>query len=269
MADQVETVKNVNKKLQLMFKGKKPLKNISDISINLIALLVGLKPSVLWDFCSVDIEKLTFVLRNAFEARTHELSVLEVNGDLFVCELPSLVRHLRQCARNTRVVIDVSKNQSPCLANSDVLNQVTEMTLNVLQQIEKLRELRSTSDQLDVDFSTSGQLDVDFRWNVTTLYGLLLGFPVLYWFNHSESLDNCLSFQDLQVHSLEVSSEEFSGVPTSFSVPSSLAGDTNRAVLAWKEGLALNKKEGEPAVIQGLGIVKTSVRTVNLPVVAM
>lgn len=269
MADQIETVKNMNKKLEVMFKGKKRLKNISDISINLIALKVGLKPSVLWDFCSVDVEKLTFVLRNAFEVRTHELSILEVNGDLFVCEIPSLVRHLRQCAKNSRVVIDVSKNQSPCLAKSDVLNQVTEMTFSVLEQIEKLQELGTTSGQLDVDFPTSGQLDVDFRWNVTTLYGLLLGFPVLYWFNHLESPDNCLSCRDLQVHSLEVTSEEFSGVPTSFSVPSSLADDTKMAVLSWKEGLGLNKKAGEASVIPGLGIVKTSVRTVNLPVVTM
>jgi len=268
MCDKLGTVKSVNKKLQNKFKGKNRLKNISDISINLVALKVGLKPSVLWDFCSMDVEKLKALLTLVFEEETHKLGILQVNGDFFVCELATLVRQLKHSSQNPPVIIDVSKEKtSPCLANCGILNQVKEMTLSVIEQIQELCQTTEL---------TYVELNIDLSWNITTLYGLLLGFPVLYWFNHLQSSDNCLSHQDLQIHSIQVVSDNFSGSPTSFSVPLSLASLTEKAVVTWWQDLSLGKDwtrevedEGAEFVIGDLGTARTSVRVVNLPVVPM
>lgn len=251
-----------------MSRGKNCLKNISDISINLIGLIVGLKPSVLWDFCSVDVEKLKTIIGHIFEEETHRLGIVEVNGDLFVCELATLVRHLKHSAESPPVIIDVSKdNPSACLANCGTVNLVKKMTLSVIEQIEEVGKATEL---------TSIELKLDSSWNITTLYGLFLGFPALYWFNHLKSSDNCLSFQDLQIHSINVTSDTFSGTPTSFSVPLSLANLTENAVLAWWEALSLGKNwtrkvgdRGDEFVIGEFGTAKTSVRVVNLPVVPM
>lgn len=269
MCDKVGTVQSVYKKLQNMYKGKKRLKNISDISINLIALIVGLKPSVLWDFCFADVEKLKALLKLAFEEETHKLGIVQVNGDLFVCELAALVRHLKHSVQKPPVIVDVSKeNPSACLANCGTVNKVQEMTNSVIEQLQELGQ----SKELAVV-----ELKIDLSWNITTLYGLLLGFPVLYWFNHLQSSDNCLSCQDLQVHSIEVISDKFSGSPTSFSVPLSLSSLTEKAVLTWWEELSLCKNwtrqdgghGGAEFLIRELGTARTSVRVVNLPVVPM
>ena len=90
----------------------------------------------------------------------------------------SVIRdHLQDFVVKPPLVVDVSKsNCEPRPASLDVYNEVQDMIAAVLEQVNCENQ----------DSAGHASLKADPNWNLTTLYGLLLGFPVVYWFNQTE-----------------------------------------------------------------------------------
>jgi len=250
----------ISEKLSGISKHKSYLKKIPEISMNIIALRLRIKPSLLWDFCCLDREKLISIVNLCFQSEAP--CVLEINGDYLLFERNLMTKHLKTVVENPPLFIDISReNTEPFCVNP---KPVCEMIENVLQQLEE--------DFKDQDFFS---LEIDPSWNITTLYGVLLGFPVVYWFNNLQSSDNCLSCQDLVVHCLEMEIGRHRATPISFSVPRCVMGVAEQTVQEWWAGQQLPEEvwpilgEKKNFTINGLYRGTIYGHIVNLPFVTM
>ena len=231
---------------QFILKGKLT-KRVDEFSIDLYFLTKGLKPTILWDFGKVDIEKLSS-LRSLLGK---DLVIVEVVCDYFICFKSSLVTLLNNCLLNLPVLIDVSETLSaPVEAADDVRNMVTTMVESFLGQVTG-----QVDDSLHV-------IDIQQSWNLSTLFGLLLGFPVVYYFDPSG--DNCLSNRDLTIW--RVGSGH--AWPVSFSVPTELEQVVENKVKQWWEQLGQSKEWSKDFHMGELVIVSKKC-SVNMPVVVL
>ena len=91
-------------------------------------------------------------------------------------------------------------------------------------------------------------------WNLCSVFGMLLGFPVVYYTDTEEG--NCLSNVDLTLY--RVLTDHCSSSLTSFSVPSTLESEASDKISVW-----------ESAVCRGSGGARARItrESVNLAVV--
>jgi len=222
-------------------------KQIEKFSINLYFLSKGLKPSILWDFGTVNSTKLAN-LRTLFGT---ELLILELSGDFFISFKSKLVRTLKECLINLPVFIDVSEDlETPIEASAAVRDMIVDMVECVVEQVDATRE--------DAFLA----LSVEENWNLSSLFGILLGFPVVYYFDISG--DNCLGNLDLTVWSVGVRQVG----PISFSVPASMEGLVERRVMRWWEEMTGHKEWRRNIKIGELNILCQRL-CVNMPVVTL
>ena len=69
--------------------------------------------------------------------------------------------------------------------------------------------------------------------NRTALYGVLLGYPVVYWYKDVSGAGNCLSMIPLRVTTVTVSANARNCDIYSFSIPEALFHECKESVNAW------------------------------------
>ena len=222
-------------------------KRIEDFSMNLYFLKRGLKPSILWDFGKVNVEKLCGLK----SLMGPDLLILDVaSSDYFICLKSSLLKTLEKCLSNPPLFIDASEAlEKPEEAGTDVSNLLIRMVQCVLEQI---------NNQSDNFLSIS----VDKSWNLSSLFGILLGFPVVYYYDIIG--DNCLGNLDLTVWS--VGSGQVN--PVSFSSPANMEGMMVDRVARWWGDMVGDKEWGADCQIGELNVCSKKT-VVNMPVVVL
>uniref|UniRef100_A0A8C6NS19 Uncharacterized protein n=1 Tax=Nothobranchius furzeri TaxID=105023 RepID=A0A8C6NS19_NOTFU len=79
------------------------------------------------------------------------------------------------------------------------------------------------------------------EWNLCTVFGVLLGFPVTYWFDQTESFENCLSMTPLMVRTASASWQAHGPHHRcclySFTLPAALQEETRPKLEEWEFGL--------------------------------
>jgi len=76
--------------------------------------------------------------------------------------------------------------------------------------------------------------------NCTTVFGLLLGYPVVYWYSNTASADNCLSCAPLRVYRISATDNTADGQPAviySFTVPEQLFSEYQLLIDNWQKQL--------------------------------
>jgi len=76
--------------------------------------------------------------------------------------------------------------------------------------------------------------------NRTTVFGLLLGYPIVYWYSNVTSADNCLSQVPLRVFRISAIDSTANGQPTvvySFTVPEQLYSHCKSFIDNWQKRL--------------------------------
>ena len=143
-----------------------------EISLNLYMLCTRRKPSLLLDFCRFENSGLDKACLNAVGDGAF---ILKLDLDYFVFNKTILVSHLhRLLTENTSVYIDISSsNPSPVLCSSTIVTQINSSVEQVLLNLEK-----SKNSFLYLENTES--------WNLSTLFGVLLGFPVVYWYSQEQ-----------------------------------------------------------------------------------
>eukprot|EP00057_Strongylocentrotus_purpuratus_P011466 XP_011665940.1 PREDICTED: UPF0739 protein C1orf74 homolog [Strongylocentrotus purpuratus] len=191
--------------------------------------------------------------------------VLNVKDDIFVINKQIMRRKLAQFvskltdeyARSEQnnlservcTFIDVSgKLPNPTLADRKITEEMMIISKDILRQVEAgFADPRHSSGDLILTL----QLEDD--WNVSTIFGLLLGYPVLYWYQ-VDIQDNCLAHTPLHVFkckcdcvvkpftsdSVNVGTsctifENGNHVIYSFSIPSSLLDYASKLISEWKD----------------------------------
>lgn len=163
-----------------------------------------LKPCYLWDACepTAAIAR-TCILRcwTSF-SETGTLHVLCAGSDILICNVVQTVRHLNPAALWNKVrFVDVTATEGfPKLLKQSPaeLNNMLTSLLCQLQQVLK------SPDSVGDNVATT-VLELNPRWNLCSMFGVLLGFPVVYWFQGGSDAANCLSMEELRVVSVRCS----------------------------------------------------------------
>ena len=193
-------------------KSKKLTKKWRELSLTLYFLSKSLKPGFLWDIGSVSTEKL---LKLSF--MLEELLVIIIEQDYYVCSKKALAKHLDCLLDELPIIIDVSGDKTvPEILQDRKLSDIHNMIKNVKGQVEELQESVLV-------------LQIQETWNISTLFGLLLGYPIVYYYN-SGCTQNCLNNTNILV--FRVGYQDV--WPISFTVPAELYEQCRASIDNWK-----------------------------------
>lgn len=235
-----------------------------DLAVQVLAVDLGLKPALLYDSNSASTEQVRQYLRSlqASQLVSKSLLTLDLNGNTLIFNPATVISNLEQVLHDRSVaVIDVCHSlEKPVIAEplTAELKSITEDLLLLLKGFEKLREAEEP-------LYVGEKCD---QWNLCTVFGLLLGFPVTYWFDQTKSFENCLSMTPLMVTTAATTWQADAASHTcclySFSIPDVLHEETHSNVEYWR--LQLQEKFQQQHVLKDLTVCQT---TVILPSVCL
>lgn len=230
-----------------------------DLAAHITAVDLGLKPALLYDSNGAGPHQVQRYLSRAQSLRlvSRSLLVLDLNGNAVIVN-PNAVRS--SVERAPCVAIDVRHSlEKPAVVehHTGAIRSMTDELLLLLGESEQLKE--------DDKPLSAGRESED--WNLCTAFGLLLGYPFTYWFDQSESFENCLAMTPLVVTTASASwREDTRGHRCclySFSVPADLH-ETRPVLESWR--CSLQERFQQQTILHDLTISQT---TVTLPSVCL
>ena len=192
--------------------GKLSSKCYRSFLLDIVAIFLGLKPSLLFD-CAVVEWKNAIRLIAGLATKTSSftdfsplLYVLKVDEDIFYADLRLLVKRLRESVDMEEfTLIDISgKLHEPRILEKELADSVKRQFHRIVEDLEENFK----------DFKQRGELVVpdsrvinlrnygDDNWCVPSIFGFLLGYPMIYWCDRAGDLDNCLSMVPLNRYTL-------------------------------------------------------------------
>ena len=199
------------KKIEACVQRLRITRRWKELALNLFFIRRGIKPGFLWDLGNINVSGLL-----ELKIVLPDILVLHIAGDYFVSSRECFHKHLHTLTLNFPTIIDITnKLEKPKIATTVIEHKVQE-------------DLRSLVSQICDEDRTDISLGLDM--NVTTLFGLMLGYPVVYYYD-TKIQGNCLSNRDLTVY--KVGSDNV--WPISFSVPTNLS--TQTSISTWLENL--------------------------------
>ena len=248
--------------------GKQCARRYKSIAFDVICVDRGIRPAFLFDYASIKAETLQQFTDCIFRNRLvqNQLTVVGVADDIFIVNRKMLIDNLKRARPR---LIDVSKQLTePLLVDEqrsiDLVQAMVDLVCNQLQ-IERpiasdlvCSQLQTLETPIEPATSRVVRLVTPSEINITTLFGLLLDYPVLYWYDACSD-DNCLDMMPLHVckvtatltasidaehdHKLCSSrtnvSSEVPQVVCSFSFPEVMHGDIDCLVEQWYERMSV------------------------------
>uniref|UniRef100_A0A336MEN8 CSON000013 protein n=1 Tax=Culicoides sonorensis TaxID=179676 RepID=A0A336MEN8_CULSO len=203
----------IRKCLQLIpVQYEKICKNVSNVlkelSVQISIIALGLKRAFLWDLGPIptlsDSILLEIVNQINIQCKSN-LILMKLADDFLIVNFKCL--HLNS---NDHILIDVSKNLTHPKILPQNTKKIIEMTQFLNQQFQSHLNSNHTEKLMEIDL-TSMEC-------VPTLIGLVIGYPVIYFYDESSNHENCLQNVDLAVHQIKL--REF--IVMSFSIPMEL-----------------------------------------------
>lgn len=176
------------------YLGRKMSHKVSNIALDILCVDIGLKPGFLFDYGTLTVEQMELLLHSLNKENltsSKNLCAIGVDTDVIVVN-PVCLRQYLNFVKTCGSFIDVSvKNELPCLADESKGQIIPSLT--TVDMI--YRDLRS-----NVASGRPYMAHILSTANVSTIYGLLLGYPVIYWYEHSanEDIGQCLSMEPLR-----------------------------------------------------------------------
>ncbi|XP_053354921.1 UPF0739 protein C1orf74 homolog [Clarias gariepinus] len=240
-----------------------PHSSCLDIAAQLIAVDLGLKPAVLYDLNGAHADQIQRYVISLQEAGvlTTTLQIFSISGSCLIVNSNLLKEHLNEVLNKNSILVDVrSWKEQPSLIAMD--DSTKSMIKNML---DFLTDGKDQSASVSV---VGEELMLSERWNLCTLFGILLGYPASYWFDQEQSFENCLSMTPLVVTKVwvcwSVRDIKHSSCLYSFSVPEVLWAEVDTCIKNWVE--CLKSRFHKQTVLTELSISK---ETVVLPAVAL
>ncbi|XP_073904525.1 UPF0739 protein C1orf74 homolog isoform X2 [Castor canadensis] len=245
-----------------MGKRKSPPRAICvHLAGELLAVARGLKPAVLYDCNSAGVLELQNYLGQlqGLGFLALGLHILEIGENSLIVNLKHVCEHLEQVLLGTIAVVDISsKHPHPSVCSLDRLQDLKALVTELIMHLHGLQR------DLSVGVSHSRLHSTD--WNLCTLFGILLGYPVSYTFHMNQGNDNCLALIPLRVFTARIS--WLLGQPPillySFSIPESLFPDLRDILNAWEKDLRTRFRTQND-----FADLSISSEIVTLPVVAL
>ncbi|XP_033123458.1 UPF0739 protein C1orf74 homolog [Anneissia japonica] len=253
------------------FFGKHAKKSWKALVSDFLYVLYGVKNGFLYDYGIIDSDSMIAFLQDftnllAVDTSVGGLSlrdclsvnVIEVNENIFVVNTDILIPFLRRCLEKGYLkCIDVSgKLDEPVICTDHVISEniVKELasSLKIILDFATEGSLACNSDSMDqatlLNKPTIRKLKVDVATgcNITTLFGILIGYPIVYWYNNRD-VNNCLGMVPLRVYNVKciVHLADISGKFTmySFSIPDSLVSCFKERIVSWFDDLQSRVKK--------------------------
>lgn len=211
-------------------KGPKARSKLREIARQLYAINNGMKLGFLWDVGCLSKAQATLLLDTLKEANlvAHTLVVLEIDDDLDgvfgICD--SFRFGSMQSDRT--VFVDVSASLAkPRLVHPKIAEHLQTAIASLKTKM------------LSLDLNDGPTRTIKWTANSaicrTTLYGVFIGYPVVYWYDITMSQENCLSQVPLVV--FQIVQKPFNSFPLiSFSLPEHLLDEqpVSDAISTWK-----------------------------------
>lgn len=182
--------------------GRKAHSKLYKASLDICLVDCGIKETLLFDLWSVSSCDMKDFLITAKEINllTNLISVFTVGMDVFLYNKSFLKDNINH-ATNASIpecnpfIIDISKPfKQPKLLGNDC--EEARETVALLEKC--LNHMTSDNeDPLDIDVN-----NIEEGINPPCLFGLLLGYPAVYWYNRRFSEDNCLSSESLYLYQI-------------------------------------------------------------------
>lgn len=140
-----------------------------EIAVNLYLLARDRKPALLWDFCGFSVPGVSEL---CLDLVGEQCCILNLDADYLVFKRPVMVGHLTNLLAEPPLFLDVG---------GDKPNPCSEPTLRII--LESVKDLLNIMEKNTNSFLSP---EVGRDWNLSTMFGILLGYPVVYWFPPSQ-----------------------------------------------------------------------------------
>lgn len=226
-----------------------------DLFTQVLAVDLGLKPALLYDSNCASSEQVQQYLSSLQSSQlvSKSLFILDLNGNILIVNQETVLFHINEILSEGNMgVVDVSH-----LLKSPVLYDLSRGEF--VNMVQKLQLIIKGFEQDNCKPLYVGEQCED--WNLCMIFGLLLGYPVTYWFDQNKSYENCLSMTTLLVTKAAATWETDAASHTfclySFSVPVDLFHKTQSLVKNWNN--RLQERFEKQHVLTNLNISQTSV----------
>lgn len=228
-----------------------------DLAAQVCAVSLGLKPSLLYDMNSANAEQLREYLSSlqSLQLVSKSLLVMSLSGNCFVVNPGSLKTNIQRVLHDSSVImVDVGHSlESPAITD---LQKCKLMSVGQKLQIllEEFQQLKEAEKPLYVEEESED-------WNLCSVFGLLLGYPVIYWFDQTMGFENCMSMTPLIVitasAAFQTNATSHRCSLYSFSLPAALLEETQSTLQNWK--LHLQEKFEQQHILKDLSLNQASV----------
>ena len=118
------------------------------------------------------------------------------------------------------------------------------MELNSISESPNLEEmLKTTAKKLQSNSDDVIDINLEPNWNGCSLFGILLGFPCVYYYDVESSDQNCLSYSQL----IQIQGFQYDRVVASFTVPKVIYDNSdsnvNQIIEKWRERFERTSQE--------------------------
>ncbi|XP_061639443.1 UPF0739 protein C1orf74 homolog [Phyllopteryx taeniolatus] len=208
-----------------------------DVAAHLSVVDLALKPALLYDTNSASAEQVHRYLRlcQSSQLVSKCLVTLDLNGNSLILNPVAVRSNLERMLHNGGpVVIDVCHS----LVKPTIIEPVRAGLKSIAQDLLFLLRGFDAGKEVDRGIYVAESSD---QWNLSTVFGLLLGYPATYWFDQNESFENCLAMTPLMVTTASATwradSTSCKCCLYSFSIPAVLQNETLSHLEGWKLGL--------------------------------
>lgn len=198
-----------------------------------LAVARGLKPALLYDRSCAGAPALRLYLEElrglGFPTPLH---VLDIGENSLVVSPEHACQRLEQVLLGSVALVDVSSARPrPSVCPLDQLQDLKPLIAEIITHFRGL--------QRDLSRGVSYSKLHSPGWNLCTVFGILLGYPVSYTFHPNQGDDNCLAFNPLRVFTARISwrLDQTPILLYSFSVPESLFPGLRDIINAWEKDL--------------------------------
>uniref|UniRef100_A0A336M7F2 CSON005734 protein n=1 Tax=Culicoides sonorensis TaxID=179676 RepID=A0A336M7F2_CULSO len=182
--------------------------HFKELSVQISIIALGIKRAFLWDLGPIptlsDSILIEIVNQINIQCKSNLIS-MKLADDFLIVNFKCLPLN-----SNDHIFVDVSKNLSYPKILPQNTKIIIEMTQNLNQQFQSHLNSNHTEKLLEIDL-TSMEC-------VPALIGLVIGYPVIYFYDETSNHENCLQNIDLAVHQIKL--REF--IAMSFSIPMEL-----------------------------------------------
>lgn len=235
-----------------------------DLAVQILAVDLGLKPALLYDSNSASADQVQSYLRSLQSSKlvSKSLLTLDLNGNAVVINPVAARSNAEQLFHSGNVaIIDVCHSlETPTITNP-LRGELKSMTRDLPCLLSGLEQLKEDEKPYYVGEKSE-------EWNLCTVFGFLLGFPITYWFDHTKSFENCLAMTPLVVTTASATWQAGRSSHRcclySFSVPAVLLGEMQPSLESWR--ICLQERFQQQNILKDLTISQT---TVTLPSVCL